>query len=416
MGISLVNINNFTRKVIKKIGRIPSRLKQEVLHAYTQAVHHFVFIVTNKYWLIDYLPKYKSRPDSVLLVKLDLIGDFIIWLDAAKEFKTLYPEKQIVLYANAVWAPVADRLPYWDRVVSVDVTRLRGDALYRLRLLCKTHICGFDIAIQPTYSREYAVELIIRASNARQRIGHLGDLNNISSANKVITDSWYTQLVPLDAHQEVELNINAQLIRELGNKSFKSRTPSLTKFVDLPAKLLVKKPYCVIVPGASWGAKMWPFENFADLARELYLKRSLNIVLCGTPSEWEICDRIARLSGVNVVNFAGQTTLIEMIEVIRNARLLIANDSASIHIATATRTAAVCIVGGGHFGRFLPYQPEICEDHQVLPALSYSRMNCYGCRWRCHYPLAPSQAVPCISGVTVAQVWKDINQVLLSDG
>lgn len=412
----MVNVNPFTRTLIKKIGRIPSRLKQKVLHTYTQAVHHFVSIVTNKYWLIDYLPKYKSGPDTVLLVKLDLIGDFIIWLDAAKEFKILYPERKIVLYANAVWAPVADRLPYWDKVVSVDVARLRDDALYRLKLLCKTHICGFDIAIQPTYSREYAVELIIRASNARQRIGLLGDLNNISPANKVITDSWYTRLVPLGAHQEVELNINAQLIRDLGNESFKSRAPNLTKLVDLPAKLLVKQPYCVIVPGASWGPKTWPFENFAEIARELYLKRGLHIVLCGISSEWEISDKIAKLSGVNVINFAGQTTLIEMIEVIRNARLLIANDSASIHIATATGTAAVCIVGGGHFGRFLPYQPEVNEDHQVLPLVSYSRMDCYGCRWRCHYPLAPDQAVPCISGVTVAQVWKAVTQVLVSDG
>lgn len=401
----MVNILSPASGLIKrKIRRIPSWLKQKALHIYAQAVHQFVLILTNKYWLIDYLPRYKSSRSTILLVRLDLIGDFIIWLDAAKEFRSLYPDKQIVLFANAVWADLADRLPYWDEVVRVDMTRLREDDFYRLKLLCATHARGFDIVIQPTYSREYAADLIVRAATARQRIGHLGDLNNISPENKAMTDSWYTQLVALGSHQEVELNINAQLIRELGNRNFKSRIPNLIKLIDLPLELIVKQPYCVIVPGASWGPKRWTVEKFAEIAKVLHVEHGLNIVLCGTSSERGLCNEIAKLSGNEVFNLAGQTTLIQMIEVIRDARLLIANDSASVHIAAATKTAAVCIVGGGHFGRFLPYEPEISEYDQVPPLLVWSPMDCYGCRWNCPYLLTPQQTVPCISEVTVAQV------------
>ena len=407
----MIQFAHLTRRLINKVRRIPSWISLKALHIYTQTVRHIVSTLTNRYWLIDYFPRSGTDCDSILLVKLDLIGDFIIWLDAAKEFRALYPGKQIVLYANAAWAALADRLPYWDEVVSVDMTRLREDDLYRLKLLCATHARGFSIAIQPTYSREYAVDLIIRATCARQRIGHLGDLNNISPENKAITDSWYTKLVAPGSRQEVELNINAQLIRDLGDGTFKSRIPNLTKLIDLPNELIVERPYCVIVPGASWAPKRWAFENFAEVARALHVNEGFTIVLCGTSSESDLCNKIAELSHVDVINLAGQTTLIQMVEVIRGAALLVANDSASIHIAAATRTASVCILGGGHFGRFLPYQPEAPEDDQTLLLLAYSRMDCYGCRWRCPYLLAPDQTVPCISGVTVAQVLNSTRQV-----
>ena len=408
----MINIEPLARKIILKISRIPARVKFEIFKIYTSNVQHLVSILTNRYWLIDYLPRHSSCDDKVLLIKLDLIGDFIIWLDAAKEFRSLYPGKKIVLYANAVWSALAVCLPYWDEVISVDMTRLREDDLYRLRLLYRTHVRGFDIAIQPTFSREYMVDLIIRATHARLRIGHLGDLNNITSEDKAITDSWYTQLTPQATGQEAELNINAHLIRTLGNPHFLSRVPTLNKLIDLPVELTIKKPYCVIVPGASWDPKRWATESFAEIARELYAKHGLSTVLCGTSSERGLCNSVANLAGAEVLNFAGQTTLIEMVEVIRNARLLIANDSAAIHIATAARTAAVCVLGGGHFGRFLPYQPEVPEGDQILPIIAYSRMDCYGCRWRCHYPIAPGQPVPCISRITVSQVLNECEALL----
>jgi len=66
---------------------------------------------------------------------------------------------------------------------------------------------------------------------------------------------------------------------------------------------------------------------------------------------------------------AGKTTIAQLVELIRNASLLIGNDSAAIHMAAATQTPSVCILGGGHYGRFLPYQPESRETEYIGPQL-----------------------------------------------
>jgi ADP-heptose:LPS heptosyltransferase len=397
---------NWVRRVTRKAARTPAWAARSIATLYRRAIHQLVLVLTEQYWLIDYLPKQKAGSEALLLVRLDLIGDFIIWLDAAKEFKKLYPDKRIVLYANSAWAALAKHLTYWDEVVSVDMTQLRGDDLYRFKLLCGVHLRGFVITIQPTYSREYVSDLLVRASKARQRIGHLGDANNISLENKLITDTWYTVLVPQGIQPEVELNINAQLIRALGHANFKSRMPHLASLTELPVELKIGEKYCVLVPGASWGPKMWPIANFAELAVKITQQLGLKIILCGTQAERSICSQVAELSGVSISNLAGQTTLVQMIEIIRHASLLIANDSASIHIAAATRTPSVCILGGGHFGRFLPYQPEVKDTNHASPEVMFHEMDCYGCRWKCQYSLSLGESAPCVSGVGVSQVMK----------
>jgi ADP-heptose:LPS heptosyltransferase len=395
------------KKLVKKFARAPARAIHLLLTSYAWTTHQVTMILTERYWLIDYLPRLRRRPSGVMLVRLDLIGDFIIWLDAAKEFKSLYPDQQVVLFANATWANLAERLPYWDEVVSIEVPRLRTDDGYRVCVLIQIQQRHFNIAIQPTYSREYVGDLCVRAANSTQRIAHAGDTNNIQPALKAKSDSWYTNLMPEHINTVVELTHNANLIRHLGQRGFKSRVPKLDQLDALPQALKIDTPYCVIVPGASWVPKMWPALHFGRLAGEISQTFNLKIILCGTSAEKKICDQVVNSTDTTVVNLAGKTTLLEMIELIRGARLVIANDSAAIHIAAATNTRAVCILGGGHFGRFLPYQPEMSENPSRLPKVAFSKMDCYGCRWGCHYLEAQSVGVvPCISEVDPSIVLK----------
>ena len=56
-----------------------------------------------------------------------------------------------------------------------------------------------------------------------------------------------------------------------------------------------------------------------------------------------------------VVNNIGKYSLSETIEVIRNATLVITNDSGPLHLAMALMTHTICISNGNHFERFCPY-------------------------------------------------------------
>jgi ADP-heptose:LPS heptosyltransferase len=157
---------------------------------------------------------------------------------------------------------------------------------------------------------------------------------------------------------------------------------------------------------------MWPVQNFAQVIRQLVAQFKVQIVLCGGKSDQSVCAELSKLlSTLQIIDLSGKTTLTELVEIIRGAKLILTNDSAPTHLAAATRTPSVCILGGGHFKRFLPYQTEQ-NSNSAFPTVIYQEMICYGCRWKCVYPVDGSQAVPCIANIAEPNVYTACTQIL----
>ncbi len=68
-------------------------------------------------------------------------------------------------------------------------------------------------------------------------------------------------------------------------------------------------------------------------------------VLFGTRAEVEIGKPIAAALGENCVNRIGQTTLEELITELRECRLLLTNDTGTMHLATLLGVPVVAIFG-----------------------------------------------------------------------
>jgi ADP-heptose:LPS heptosyltransferase len=381
------------------------RLNRSIIDGYHVTIQSIVEAVTEKYWLLDYLPTFFKKKEGVLLVRLDLIGDFVLWLDSAQAYRQLYPTTKITLAVNSSCAELAEALPHWDKVISVNVQKLRIDYLYRLRMLASLRWRNFSTAIQPTFSREFVGDLVVRASIAKTRVGYSGDTNNISSKIKEKTDYWYSELVPNDPQYKMELNINAHFVRILGNTDFRSNLPTIPPAIGVRAQLNFIDPYVVVAPGASWGPKMWPVAHFAAVINGLVAEFDIDVVLCGGPEDIAVCSDLEQLVyPVKVTNLSGRTTLTELVEIIRRATLVLSNDSAPVHIAAATNTSAVCVVGGGHFGRFLPYVCEQAPKGQIPSSINYE-MGCYGCRWECMYLDHINRAAPCVVNTPLEAVF-----------
>ena len=101
--------------------------------------------------------------------------------------------------------------------------------------------------------------------------------------------------------------------------------------------------YAVLVPGAAFGpAKSWPWERYRVLCARL--ARDLPVVVAGSAGDRAVCERVA--DGIdNVANLAGHTDLGGMFALIEGARVLVANDSGSAHVAAAMGTPVVVLFG-----------------------------------------------------------------------
>lgn len=355
-----------------------------------------------------------SYRKTILIIRLDAIGDFILWLDAAKELRKLYSSGnfRIVLLGNQLWASLAVFLPYFDDVWAVDRNKFGRNLLYRFGILKKVRDSHFNIVIEPTMSRELLYgDSLVRVSAATHRIGTSGDLSNKSRWWKRLSDRWYTLLLPVNEGNVMELVRNAEFMRMLGLGAFRASIPSLS-FLEssLPQELLGKN-YYVLFPGAGKAIKRWKVINFAEIARLLYRKTGWLGVVCGGNDDQLLGSHLVETAGVPMQNWCGRTSLHDLIGIIAKSNLLVSNDTGAVHIAAAMSVPIVCIVGGGHYGRFLPYQIET-QTSKPCPVPVTHKMECFGCNWKCIYKVDHGQPVPCIENVTTADVWSAIEKIL----
>ncbi|SVB82403.1 uncharacterized protein METZ01_LOCUS235257, partial [marine metagenome] len=175
-------------------------------------VKSLLFYIFDSFALYNATSPQKNKFELVLLVRQDAIGDFIMWLDTAKEYRQLYPPNKykIILVGNASWCDLAQELTYWDEIIQIDLKRFKTISWYRWNFLRKFKNLGAKTAIQPTYSREYYHgDAIVRASNALRKVGSVGDMSNRNWLKKIISDRWYTELIPASTKKMTELERNS---------------------------------------------------------------------------------------------------------------------------------------------------------------------------------------------------------------
>ena len=101
--------------------------------------------------------------------------------------------------------------------------------------------------------------------------------------------------------------------------------------------------FVALAPGSHWATKRWPF--FPELARALAAEIPLAIV--GGPGDRADARAIRNAlgTGTPVADGVGRLSMLASAHLIKRARLLVSNDSAPVHLASAVDTATLEIYG-----------------------------------------------------------------------
>jgi ADP-heptose:LPS heptosyltransferase len=363
-------------------------------------------------WVLDsiYLSIHNSsinKKPSVLVVRLDNIGDFILWLPSVVKIRKRYKDQNLILVANKNFAELAKDTKYFDKIIAINVRKLSLNPFYRWKVFLKITKLNVKTAIQPNYSRSFLTsDSVIRASNAVDKIGSVGDLSNIMKWQKTLSDGWYTQLIFASSGPLMELERDVEFLSALGINTEEVCTPQLPHLTKLAGELDIDSNYFIIFPGASWAGRKWSKESFSKVGSYVYKHYGYKMVLCGIQADFQDAEFIInQASDVDAVNLTGVTTLSQFCELVRGAKLLIGNETSAVHIAAATNTPSVCLLGGGHFGRFMPYS-DIVVGMKPIPV--FSKMDCYGCNWQCTQMHNNTFPVLCIDRITTQMVINNI--------
>ncbi len=163
--------------------------------------------------------------------------------------------------------------------------------------------------------------------------------------------------------------------------------------------------YALLAPGTRWETKRWPVEHFAEVARRLKADHGLAVVLAGAPDEVEAAAQVATLAGGGVANFAGQTSLRELIALVSGAAVVIMNDTGPMHLAAALGRPLVALYGPTSPVRTGPYRrPEavVRLDLPCSPCYLKRLADCpYG--HRCLRELTPAMVCRRVAALLAAE-------------
>ncbi len=100
--------------------------------------------------------------------------------------------------------------------------------------------------------------------------------------------------------------------------------------------------YIGIHPGASNKNKQWNAHHFASVA-DYFALQGYQIVVTGTTKDKKAADDMQKYMQTKPLSLIGKTSLGMLAEILQSARLVITNDTATSHIASAVKTKSVII-------------------------------------------------------------------------
>jgi ADP-heptose:LPS heptosyltransferase len=175
------------------------------------------------------------------------------------------------------------------------------------------------------------------------------------------------------ADHESEIRRNLRLVTYLGipaqgeQLEFPIAPGDREALAGLPAATgLEPDGYVCVHPGARSVDRRWPAERFAAVADDL-ARRGLRVVLTGTADEAPVTQAVARAMHMPVIDLAGQTSLGAMAVLLRDARLLVCNDTGISHLAAALGVPSVVIFTTTDPNRWAPLDRD-CHRVVTQPA------------------------------------------------
>lgn len=371
--------------------------------------------------------------NRVLILRPDNIGDVVLFSGAMQHIRSLYPDAHITIAVQAHIVNLIELCTYKNDCVPINKLTWWGkignlkfpfkykleNVFHTLNSLWNVFYKPFDIIIFPIKSPTVDHLKIIYCLNPERAYGITGCslcapktgypfelqpktlLTHYVDVSRV--DTWQHELLTtlyflrfLGCHVTVADDIKPQFWLLDTEKNYLDGVQrNGQKIIGL-------------FPGASHEKKYWEATNFGELAK--LLGGLASYVIFGSNTDKIISDRVVfslreNCEDVKILNLTGQTTLRELAKTIASCDLFISMDTAALHIAIAANVPTIGIVGGGHFGRFIPWGDP--SKHIFLT----HKMDCFHCNWQCI-----KGEVECIKGVSARDVASAAINILEFDG
>lgn len=280
------------------------------------------------------------------------------------------------------------RTYFWNEKYSA------GSNVWRLRAELRPEKYDVAFALYPNGKRENTLLCFVRAA---QKIRFTDQRHRFQLLDFLPA----THKLPLIPNHDLTNNFRLiqsfEPLAQSGSPSLSVSDDAVSQADEFFSRSNLTETFVIGVhPGGGGTAKRWSADNYQELCRRLAKDQSVSFLIFGSSNEERLVHEIVEGVGSRAVAVCGEN-LETVAALISRCSLLIANDSALSHIASALQVPVVALWGYTDFHRVAPVNPQ-----GVLVKIDYPCSPCYefakGYISDCQYHLK------CIKNITVDQV------------
>lgn len=325
------------------------------------------------------------EPKHILWLRPDAIGDGILSSAMLPRIRRRFPSARLTVFVQQSVAPLYEPCPFVDEILCFQPEETDDPVQFLRRWSERIWTLGADCLLHSVYSRQFLMDGLVYASGIPERIGMEGNCCNIHPEKKAKSDGWYTWLIPSEGDWKPELERHRDFLRGLGcdDQPLKPIVWLTAEDEAYAHKWLEENqinPEQLVVLFAGARVSLRHYEGYGKALEETALKHRLAVAALGAKEDFEINQRNLdwlKERGIRTFNLCGRLSLRQSAAILKQCRLAVGAETGLAHLAAAVDVPHVVVIGGGHFGRFMPYSPKT-----TLAALP---LDCYGCNWLCRY-------------------------------
>jgi len=326
-----------------------------------------------------------------LVIQTSFLGDMVL---TTPLLTRLAESGSVDVVATPAAATMLANHPAVRRVISYDKRGAEKGTLGFVRLAMRLR--------GERYSAAYLAQGSVRSGALAMMAGIPKRVGFDSSAGRV----FYTDRIPYiegDHHAARLLSLGRGAIGAAAAPPRPSLFPGEAEKAavdELLRGVTASEPLFALAPGSVWATKRWP--GFIELA--MSLARRGTIVTIGSVADRELAAAIGSAVGAKSVDATGKLSLLASAELIRRSRVLVTNDSAPQHLASAMNTPTVAIFGptvpAFGFGPLAERSAVVGIDSLVCrPCDRHGPMRCPLGHWKCMREITAVTVSNAIEGV-----------------
>lgn len=303
-----------------------------------------------------------DNPRRILLIRPSALGDVCRTVPVLVSLRARFPDAAIDWLVQSEFAEAVKEHPALDRVVPFPRREVSLGRLWRpgalgtlLRFLRSLRGPGYDVVVDA--QGLFRSAFFAGCTRAERRIGYA----NAAEAGWIFLNERHA--IPSSLHTVDRMLMLVERAGIPPVRDMRLYTGDAAKARS--HELVQSERFVLIAPTSRWPGKRWPSDRFAVLARRLLDDGAADsIAIAGAASERDQCGPLLELAKADprVIDLVGRTSIAELMAVIERASLVIANDSAALHMAVGFDRPIVALFGPTRIDLVGPYR----REHDVI--------------------------------------------------